>query len=235
MINGAKLLALVPARGGSKRLKRKNILPFAGEPLISRTIKSGLASKFVDRLIVTTEDPEIAAVSEEWGADVPFIRSSELATDTAETIDVIRDTLERVEALGDQFEYLLLLQPTSPLRTTKHINESIELLLTKQADSIIGVTALDHPVEWTAEIPDDLSLTDLFSTIPKTTRSQNYPVRYRVNGAIYLGRISRIVSENSLFLRSKAYAYKMDMLHSIDIDSYEDFILAEFLLKRTSD
>ena len=217
MIKEKNLLALVPARGGSKRLKRKNILPFSGEPLIAWTIKAGLESPFVDRLIVSTEDPEIAKVSIKCGADVPFTRSLELATDATETIDVVFDVLKTLENVGERFEYLLLLQPTSPLRTADHINEAIELLLAKKADSVIGVCEVDHPVEWTATIPDDLSMNGFFSDAPKTTRSQNYLKRYRINGAIYLVRISRLFSEGSLFLKSGAYAYKMDRLHSIDL------------------
>jgi CMP-N-acetylneuraminic acid synthetase len=230
MINGGKLLGLVPARGGSKRLKRKNILSFAGQPLISWTIKAGLASKFVDRLIVTTEDREIAAVSEIWGADVPFMRPAELARDTTGTIDVIFDALKQLESMADRYEYLILLQPTSPLRTTQHIDESIELFLEKKANSVIGVTKLDHPIEWSASIPDDLSMSNFFPTRPSPGRSQNYPTRYRINGAIYLARISRIMSEASLFLKQRSFAYKMNRSHSVDIDTEEDFIIAEFLL-----
>ena len=232
MIKEKNLLALVPARGGSKRLKRKNILPFSGEPLIAWTIKAGLESTFVDRLIVSTEDPEIAKVSIKYGADVPFTRSVELAADATETIDVVFDVLKTLENVGERFEYLLLLQPTSPLRTADHINEAIELLLAKKADSVIGVCEVDHPVEWTATIPDDLSMNGFVSDAPKTTRSQNYLTRYRINGAIYLVRISRLFSEGSLFLKSGAYAYKMDRLHSIDIDTHEDFVFAEFLMKK---
>lgn len=232
MIEEKTLLALVPARGGSKRLKRKNILPFSGQPLIAWTIKAGLKSTFVDRLIVSTEDPEIAKVSVKWGADLPFTRPKELATDTTETIDVVFDVLKQLEHCGERFEYLLLLQPTSPLRTTHHINEAIKLLLAKKADSVIGVCEIDHPVEWTAVIPDDLSMSGFFSDAKITKRSQDYPTRYRINGAIYLVRISRLFSEGSLFLRSGAYAYKMDRLHSMDIDTHEDFVLAEFLLKK---
>ena len=232
MIEGKNLLALVPARGGSKRLKRKNILPFLGEPLIAWTIKAGLKSSFIDRLIVSTEDPEISKVSMKWGADVPFVRPTELATDTTETIDVVFDVLKQLENGGERFEYLLLLQPTSPLRTVDHINEAIELLQAKKADSVVGVCEVDHPVEWTAIIPDDLSMGAFFSDANIATRSQDCPTRYRINGAIYLVRISRLLTEGSLFLRSGAYAYKMDRLHSMDIDTHEDFVLAEFLLKQ---
>ena len=227
MINSQTLLALVPARGGSKRLPRKNILSFLGQPLISWTIQAGLESKFVDRLVVSTEDVEISEVSKKWGADVPFLRRGELATDSAETFDVILDVLMKLDALGERYDYLLLLQPTSPLRTTHHIDESIKLLLEKKANSVISVTEIDHPIEWTSTLPIDLSMDEFFSSPLMTTRSQNYPTRYRLNGAIYLLRISCMLSNSSLFLKNGAYAYKMEKQHSIDIDTVEDFIFAE--------
>ena len=234
MINGERLLALVPARGRSKRLRKKNILSFGGNPLISWTITAGLASEFVDRLIVSTEDQEIADISKAWGADVPFMRPPELATDEAETIDVVCDAIKELESIEDRYQYLLVLQPTSPLRTTRHINEAIELLSKKRADSVIGVTELEHPLEWTDTIPENLSMDGFFSQIrSSTTRSQNYPTRYRINGAIYLGRISRILSENSLFLGHGSFAYKMDHSCSIDIDTENDFIFAEVLLQKS--
>ncbi len=231
MINSQTLLALIPARGGSKRLPRKNILSFLGQPLISWTIQAGLESKFVDRLVVSTEDVEISEVSKKWGADVPFLRRGELATDSAETFDVILDVLTKLNALGERFDYLLLLQPTSPLRTAHHIDESIKLLLEKNADSVISVTEIDHPIEWTSTLPIDLSMDEFFSSPLVTTRSQNYPTRYRLNGAIYLLRISCMLSNSSLFLKNGAYAYKMERQHSIDIDTVEDFIFAETIAK----
>ena len=212
-------------------MPRKNILSFLGQPLISWTIQAGLESKFVDRLVVSTEDVEISEVSKKWGADVPFLRRGELATDSAETFDVILDVLTKLDALGERFDYLLLLQPTSPLRTAHHIDESIKLLLEKNADSVISVTEIDHPIEWTSTIPIDLSMNEFFSSPLLTTQSQNYPTRYRLNGAIYLVKISRMLSNSSLFLKNGAYAYKMDKQHSIDIDTVEDFIFAETLAR----
>ena len=230
MIDNKRLLGLITARGGSKRLKKKNILPLGGKPLIVWSIEAGLGSKFVDRLVVSTDDQEIADIARKAGADVPFNRPSELAVDQAETIDVVRHAIDMLALAGDYFQYLLLLQPTSPLRTTLHINEAIELLLDKESEGVIGVTALDHPVEWSNTLSDGLSMDQFLSDTFRASRSQCFPERYRINGAIYLGKIDKILEQNSLFLRPGSVAYKMDQSCSVDIDSKIDLLLAEALL-----
>ena len=231
MIGSERLLALITARGGSKRLARKNVLEFAGKPLIAWSIDAGLQSKYVDRVIVSTDDQEIAEISKSHGADVPFMRPSKLATDTASSADVIRHSVETLEAAGDDYGYLLHLQPTSPLRASRHIDEAVELLIQKDANGIIGVTEVEHPTEWMNTLPQNLSTDGFISKIHQGKRCQDFPQRYCINGAIYLCKKESLMMGDDVFYKEGAYAYKMDPMDSFDIDTQKDFLLAETLLK----
>ena len=230
MIGNKKLLALVTARGGSKRLPGKNILDLAGKPLIAWSIEAGLNSKYVDRVVVTTDDDEIAKVSTKYGADVPFMRPEELASDTASSIDVVRHAITKLEESGDSYDYLMLLQPTSPLRLAHHIDEAVGLLIEKNADSIVGVCEIEHPVEWSNTLPCDNSMNDFIPDSIQGKRSQDFPTRYRINGAIYLVEIQNALAENSLFLKNNVYATVMDRESSLDIDVEYDFSMAKCIL-----
>ena len=230
MINNKRLLALIPARSGSKRLPHKNSLNLGGKPLIAWSIDAGLQSKYVDRVVVSTDSNAIAAMAKQYGADIPFIRPEVLASDTATTIDVVRHAISMLEKENDFYDYILLLQPTSPLRNTKHIDEAVELLISKPAHGIIGVTEVEHPVEWINTLPMDNSMEDFLKTEYRDIRSQDFPVRYRINGAIYLSKIENVLSEGSLFLSKKCYAYIMPRSVSLDIDSNLDFKVAESIL-----
>lgn len=227
MIGDKRVLAVIPARGGSKRLPRKNIMDFNGKPLLSWTIQAGLQSNYIDRVIVSTEDKEIATVAKEEGADVPFLRPEVLAGDTVTTIDVIHHLIDSLA--GDAYDYILLLQPTSPLRTAVHIDQAVELLVEKNADAIIGVTEVEHSVEWTNILPDDLSFSGFISSAVLNLRSQDLPCRYRINGALYLVATQRLVEQNTFFLHENAYAFIMDRRDSIDIDDEIDFATALIL------
>ena len=230
MIGRGRLLALVAARGGSKRLPRKNVLKLAGKPLIAWSIEAGLRSKYVDRVIVSTDDEEIAEISRYYGADVPFMRPMELSRDTTLSMDVIRHSIRTLEKNGGRYEYLLLLQPTSPLRTEHHIDEAVKLLIEKDADGVTGVTEIEHPIEWTNKLPENLSMDGFISEENQKKPYQDFPQRYRINGAIYLYKVSAIMMGDGVFLKEGAYAYKMDQMDSIDIDTQEDFLIAEALM-----
>ena len=226
-----KVLALIPARGGSRRLPGKNLLKLCGEPITVWSIKAAQQSKYVDRIVVLTDSDEIAEVARAAGADVPFMRPNYLASDTASSLDVVKHALNELNQKGQCYEFIVLLQPTSPLRTSKHIDESFELLQSKDADAIVGVTELDHPIELTNRLPDDLSMKGFFTT-DSHLRSQDCPKRYRVNGAIYLVRVESLIKENTIFLSDRIYAYKMDREVSVDIDTPYDFRLADALFDR---
>lgn len=221
------IYAIIPARGGSKRLPRKNLLPLAGKPLIAWTIEAALRSKGADRVIVSTEDAEIARVAESYGAEVPFMRPVELATDTTTTMDVIVDLLGKLPACKS----MMLLQPTSPLRTATHISQALDLFREKQAKGVIGVCEVDHPVEWTNTLPDDGCMDGFLDQKLKNLRSQDLPTRYRVNGAIYIMDTETFLMEKTFYPARGGFAYRMERESSIDIDGNLDFMLAELLMQ----
>lgn len=203
---------------------------FGGKPLIAWSIDAGIHSKYVDRVVVSTDCNVIASIARQYGADTPFIRPEIFSTDTASTFDVVQHAIEMLGKEEDFYDYILLLQPTSPLRNNKHIDEAVELLISKSAYGIIGVTEMEHPVEWINTLPSDASMEGFIPTKHREIRSQDFPMRYRLNGAIYLSRIKNVLSEGSLFLNKKCYAYIMPRLVSLDIDSDLDFKLAESML-----
>ena len=209
----------------------KNLLKLCGEPITVWSVKAAQQSKYVDRIVVSTDSDEIAEVARAAGADVPFMRPNYLASDTASSLDVVKHALNELNQKGQCYEFIVLLQPTSPLRTSKHIDESFELLQSKDADAIVGVTELDHPIELTNRLPDDLSMKGFFAT-DSHLRSQEFPKRYRVNGAIYLVRVESLIKENTIFLSDRIYAYKMDREVSVDIDTPYDLKLADALFDR---
>ena len=200
----------------------------AGKPLIVWSIKAAMESSHVDRVIVSTENDEIAAVARAAGAEVPFQRPTNLATDSASSTDVVEHALRELEKHGDQYGFVLLLQPTSPLRNSDHIDEAVALLQSKNADAVIGVTEVDHPAEWSNTLSDCLSMDGFFGN-EFHARSQDVPVRYRINGAIYLSRVKRLMEEKTLFFPSNVFAYKMNRAVSVDIDTSLDLKLAEIL------
>jgi len=231
MIGDKRLLAVIPARGGSKRLPRKNVLDLAGKPLIAWTIEAALGSKYIDRVIVSTDDDEIAEVSKKFGADVPFMRPTEYATDEATSVNVVLQLLEQLEVQNEQYEYIVLLQPTSPLRTTENINESIELLIKRRSDGVVSVCEAEHSPLWSNILPDDDSLSGFLDESIINKRSQDLEKFYRLNGAIYLCNSKRLMQEKTFFLKDDIYAYKMNREVSIDIDTGIDLDLARLIKK----
>lgn len=229
MLGEAKIAALIPARGGSKRLPRKNVLPMDGKPLIAWTIEAALASRYLDRIFVSTDDQEIADIANDYGAEVLPLRPQGLASDTATTVDVVKFCLEQIEELGQTVEYFMLLQPTTPLRKTTSIDAAVELLADRGADGVVGVTHVEHPFEWTNQLPSDLSMEGFFDRAYEGIGSQDLPQRFRVNGAIYLIRVDKFCQYETMFLPRNSYALKMSSKESIDIDSETQFRIAEAL------
>ena len=228
MINGKSVLAVIPARGGSKGLLGKNILPLAGKPLIAWTIESAIESKYIDKCIISTDDQEIADISLKYGGDVPFMRPSELATDKANSNDVIIHTIEAIE---EKYDLIILLQPTSPLRNSFDIDNALELLENKHAGALVSMVEIRHPVEWTARISGDLHIPELVTTLSKNTRRQDFEKRYELNGAIYISKLDLFIKQNS-FISNHTIAYIMPPERSIDIDDKLDFDFAEYLSSR---
>ncbi|GKT11122.1 MAG: CMP-N,N'-diacetyllegionaminic acid synthase [Thiomicrorhabdus sp.] len=228
-----KILCIIPARAGSKRLANKNIKPFAGKPLIAWTIDAALGAQLDMDVVVSTDSKEIAEVSEAYGAEVPFLRPESLASDSATSFDTIKYTLTQLKTLGREYEILIFLQPTSPLRQSFHIENAYALLQQQNGKTVISVSEIDHPIEWTMSLPDTASMDDYINTHQDALmkRSQDFSTRYRVNGAIFCGNILDVFACQGFYLKSGGvFAYPMERKYSIDIDELIDFEYAEFLM-----
>jgi len=223
------MIALIPARGGSKGLPGKNIRPLNGKPLIAYAIEAALKATHIDRVIISTDDEEIARVAVEYGAELPFMRPAELASDTAMAVDNYIYTIDRLEKEGGKpIEAFVVLQPTSPLRIAEDIDGAVELFLKKEADSVISYTKEAHPVVWHKYLDTEGRFVDIFDANIKN-RQENR-VSYYPNGAVYVFRTSMIRERQ--YYTDRSYAYIMPRTRSVDIDFIEDFEYAEFLLSR---
>ncbi len=217
-------LAIVPARGGSKRLPQKNILDLCGKPLIAYTIEAGFKSEYVDAVVVSSDNEDILRISQKLGAQT-IKRPHVLASDTATTYDTVKHVIENIE----KYDYIVLLQPTSPLRNEKHIDEAIELLEEKKADAIISVCEMEHSPLWSNTLPKDGNMGGFLSNKIVNKRSQDLEKHYRLNGAIYICGTDRLLENKSFFLKNNIFAYKMARKSSIDIDEEIDFKVAQIL------
>ncbi|MHB9143936.1 MAG: acylneuraminate cytidylyltransferase family protein [Symbiobacteriia bacterium] len=228
-MTAVEILGIVPARAGSKGVPGKNIRPIAGRPLISYSIEAGVKSHLITRMIVSTDSEEIGAVSAQFGAEVPFLRPAALATDDAPTYDVIRHALEHLQADGYKPDLVVILQPTSPLRLTQHIDEALDHLEESNADSLTSVCMAEHSPYWMRTISESGHLQP-FVDRSNYSRRQALPPVYRLNGAIYV--TSPRVIEKGALLGERVLPYVMDPEHSVDIDSELDLAFAELLILR---
>ena len=234
MYKGKNILGLIPARGGSKGLPRKNIKPLLGKPLIAWTIEQALVSKYLDRVVVSTDNKEIAEISIKYGAEVPFTRPKELARDDSTTSDVILHALNWFESTGEKYDYLALLEPTSPLREKNDIDKCIELLIDNEvAKSIVSVSKLEsaHP-EFNAVIDKKSGFIKKVdgTTEFKVLRRQNLTDIYFFDGTIYISEISTFRIKKT-FYHKFTMAYIVPRWKSLEIDELSDIICAEALLK----
>ena len=228
MYDKKKILAIIPARGGSKRLKQKNILTLDEKPLIAYSIEAANASKYVDKVILSSEDERIIKVAKAWGAEVPFVRPQELAQDHTRSIDVVTHALQTLE---DNYDAVILLQPTSPLRTTKDIDNAIEDFYSKEATSIIGVCEMEHSPIWANTLDESMSMEGFLDDKYNNSRSQDLPPYYRINGAFYMSKVDSVLENETFFVKKNIYAYLMSQEDSVDIDTKLDFIVAQAILK----
>lgn len=223
-------IAIIPARGGSKGLKRKNVIDLNGLPLIAYTIKAALKCSLIDRVIVSTDDNEIKEASAKYGAEVPFIRPDDLASDTAKSIDVISHAIRFLEEEGEEVDDIVLLQPTSPLRTNGHISEAIELFHKKNRAPIVSVTeAQTHPYIVKKVVNERLE--NFVEDMPNLSRRQDFDKLFQLNGAIYITTREMVLEKNKLY-DDIVYPYYMDKLSSVDIDDELDLIYAETLMNK---
>ena len=225
-----EILALVPARGGSKGVPRKNVRDLAGRPLLQWSVDAARASKQVGRIVVTTDDPAIADIARAGGADVPFLRPAELARDDTAGLDPV---LHALEWLAEHESYrpdlVLLLQPTSPLRTVADIDGAVSLAIGSALDPVVSVTTPSQHPYWMKRIDDDGRLHDVIPQPTPTTRRQDLPTCYAVNGAIYLITPDAL-REHRTWFTDRTLAYIMPPERSLDIDSEWDFRVAATIL-----
>jgi CMP-N,N'-diacetyllegionaminic acid synthase len=219
-------LAVIPARGASKRVPRKNALLLGDKPLIAWSIEAAKKSRYIDRVVVSSDDDEILSIAKEFGADM-LKRPKELATDTATTFDTIVHVIENMEK---SYEYIVLLQPTSPLRESIDIDEAIEMLEQKGADGVVSVCEMEHSPLWSNTLPDDMSMQNFLKDEVINKRSQDLQKYYRLNGAIYIVKIDKFLKQKSLFLDKNTFAFEMSQERSIDIDTKLDFKIANSLI-----
>ena len=229
MLNGRSVLAIIPARSGSKGLKDKNIRLLAGKPMLAYSIIAARSCGFIDSIILSTDSKTYAELGEEYGAEVPFLRDAQLATDTAGSWDVVREVLARLADLGRHYEVVVLLQPTSPLRSVSDINGALELFSAKAATAVVSVCEADHPPNWTGIVGPDLSLATFLSPAKSEVRRQDFHRYHRLNGAIYVVSASHVMASDELYT-SGSFAYIMPRERSIDVDTLFDFICAEAVM-----
>ncbi len=224
------MIALVPARGGSKGLPRKNIKLLCGKPLIAYTIETALNSKNIEEVIISTDDNEIEKTAIKYGAVCPFKRPKHLAGDKSLAIDTYLYTIER---LNSEYKYSIkefcVLLPTSPLRNSNDIDNAIKLFKSKNADSVISFTNAPHPLSWYKFVDQDNKISPVFNEEIKNRQDEKeafYP-----NGAIYVFNYE-FLRKKRYYFSSNSYAYIIPMNRSVDIDTIDDFKYAEYLMKQ---
>lgn len=224
------MLAIIPARGGSKGVPFKNIKNLGSHPLIHYTINAAKESKFITRIIVSTDDQNIADIALREGAEVPFLRPQELASDKAKAIDNYLYTIEKINEIEKtNINEFIVLQPTSPFRDSSDIDNAIEIFRKEKSDSVISIVETDHPPFWYKKIDKDGILKDIFKGENSLNR-QEYFNTYVPNGAIYILNYNTL-RKNLSYYTENTYPYVMTKEKSIDIDTFLDFDFAEFMLK----
>ncbi len=226
MIQGKKVLALIPARGGSKGLPRKNVLEVGGKPLIAWTIAEAKKSKYVDRLILSSDDQEIIGIAKQWGCEVPFVRPTELARDDTPGIEPV---LHGIEALPEKYDLVVLLQPTSPLRSVQDIDGCIERCLEEKAKACVSVAVPEKSPYWMYSVNDHHRMSPILKLEGTTERRQDLPKVYALNGAVYVADCEWLM-EKKTFVAEETVAYEMPKERSIDIDTELDLTLFKVLI-----
>ncbi len=229
MINNNKILALIPARGGSKGIKNKNIINLVDKPLIAYTIEKALCSKYIDSVVVSTDSNKIKNVSLKYGARVPFMRPKIFATDTAKTIDSVVHAIDTLKSLGENYDFLILLQPTVPLRNTQDIDGALEFFESNKYKSVASVCEVNNYPELIRTMNESNVLFNILNERSDKRRQQmkNY---FYVNGAIYINRICEINKDT--ILNDNMLGYFMPLERSVDIDTRNDLLVTDTLIRK---
>jgi len=227
MIEQHSVLALIPARGGSKGLPRKNIIPIAGKPMIAWTIDAAKKSQYIDRIVVSSDDDEIIKIARQFGCEAPFTRPADLAQDNSPTIDAVVHALDNLP----HYDILVLLQPTSPLRDAEDIDNAIDTLLLANSNSCVSVTEPDKSPYWMFTINKKGKIRPLLNQELSNKPRQELPPVQVLNGAIYIIKTETLKTNHEL-LTHDTVPYMMSKEHSIDVDYELDLKLADYLLQQ---
>ena len=227
MIRNKTVLAIIPARGGSKGLPGKNIKPLSGKPLIAWTIEAALNSKFIDRVVLSSDDEDIINAAKQYGCEVPFVRPKELAQDDSPAIDTVLHALQQLP----RYDITLLLQPTCPLRSAAHIDGALTTMLTKSAKSCVSVTQPHKSPYWMYAVNGSGRLKPLLNRVLAAKQRQELPEVYVLNGAIYAIDTEYLLNTR-VFVPDGTVPYIMAKEHSVDVDYQLDLDFVEFLLHK---
>ena len=230
MLDKYNVTALIPARGGSKRLPRKNVKLLHGKPLIAWSIEVAKASKYIDRVIVSTDDEEIKKISEQYEAEVPFLRPEHLSNDHASSFDVIKHTINSLQ-LDRSNELIVLLQPTSPLRLVSEIDTALEFFVQKNAKGVVSISETEHSPMWSNTLPEDGCMSDFIRPEVQGKRSQDLPTFFRLNGSIYIYETLSLLEQSKIFFNENVYGFQTSLETAVDIDTGLDFLIAETIMK----
>ncbi|MGL5058015.1 MAG: cytidylyltransferase domain-containing protein [Fusobacteriaceae bacterium] len=230
MYKGKRILAIIPARGGSKGIPKKNIIDLLGKPLLYYSVKSAKESKYVDKVILSTDDIEIGEVGKSLGAEVPFLRPEDISGDKAKSIDAFIHAIREIEKIEEKYDYVLLLQNTSPLRQGWHIDEALEKMIESDERSLVSVSeVIEHPC--IMRMLDKNGKISNLMNMNGDTRRQDFAPIYIVNGAIYIQKNDDELNL-STNLNGGELAYVMAREYSVDIDEYLDLDIATHYLKK---
>lgn len=229
-------LAVITARSGSKGLKDKNIKLLGDRPLLAYSIEAAKDSGMFEKIFVSTDSEQYAQIARQYGADVPFLRAESIAGDAASSWDAVREAVQGYERLGQRYDTVTLLQPTSPLRSAEDIRQGYRRFIEKEADYVIGVCCTEHSPLWCNTLPKDMSMDGFISKEIDEKPRQDLPDYYRINGALYIVRVSALGGVDDMYHQG-CYAYVMPPERSIDIDTEFDFKVAELFMEqmRTSE
>lgn len=229
-----KIIAIIPARGGSKGVKDKNIIDLEGKPLIYYTLKEAEKVSEISRIIVSTESEQIKLVCDEIGDYIPFMRSDELAQDHSRTIDVVKNIITRLEKeYNEIYDYVCLLQPTSPLRMAKDIQNCIDIIKEQGNGSVVSLTKVDEPHPYKMKVIENGEVKPFMKGTDSSIPRQELPEIFELNGAIYLCETSKLIKENTFFGEPSS-PYIMPMERSVNINNHFDLRQARYLLNEKS-
>ena len=230
MIHEKSILAVIPARGGSKGLPRKNLRMLAGKPLIAWTIEEAKKSKYIDRLMLSSEDAEIISVARQWGCEAPFVRPQELATDETPGVEPI---LHAIDALSEKYDYVVMLQPTSPLRIAEDIDGCVEMCLGHKAPACVSVTEPSKSPYWMYRLDAGDRLIPNLDLGFADVRRQDLPRVYALNGAVYVAETDWLIAHRT-FLTQETVAFVMPRERLWDVDTELDLKFCELLLTQAA-